>query len=420
MLKKSIMIGIMALAPIAVALPAYADFTIAVPSGSEGDGLRAAAADYQEMKGINIEVVQAPYDNLLELGGTAGQTQSGAYDIILMDDPWIPFFAENGYLEDLTSYFNAIGTSGPDSDFLAKSLAVCRNPYNTGPFVCLPYVGNAQMFFYDGEKFAEQGLPNGPSTWDEVISAAKALTEAGGGRYYGYVFRGGQGNPVVADFMPIFWSYGADMFNADRSAVTIDTPEGTAAMETFMALKETAPPGVESYQADEVGRALAAGTAASSINWPNWVATFEDPSQSRMVGKISYSAIPSGTHAGSSEIGHWTMGIMSASDNKQEAFDFMVWATSPEQIKISATRGNPPVRFSVFTDPELTSQEQFRHFPTLMEAITYSTPRPRHPKWPEIENAFGIELSKAVAGTISPAEALSNAQAAVEQITGIQ
>jgi multiple sugar transport system substrate-binding protein len=202
--------------------------------------------------------------------------------------------------------------------------------------------------------------------------------------------------------------------------VTIDTPEGTAAMETFMALKETAPPGVESYQADEVGRALAAGTAASSINWPNWVATFEDPSQSRMVGKISYSAIPSGTHAGSSEIGHWTMGIMSASDNKQEAFDFMVWATSPEQIKISATRGNPPVRFSVFTDPELTSQEQFRHFPTLMEAITYSTPRPRHPKWPEIENAFGIELSKAVAGTISPAEALSNAQAAVEQITGIQ
>jgi multiple sugar transport system substrate-binding protein len=97
----------------------------------------------------------------------------------------------------------------------------------------------------------------------------------------------------------------------------------------------------------------------------------------------------------------------------------MIWATSPEQIKISATRGNPPVRRSVFTDPELTSQEQFRHYPVLMEAIEASTPRPRHPKWPEIENAFGIELSKAVAGTISPEEALKNAQAAVEQITGL-
>jgi len=418
MLKRTILAGAMALASLAVAAPAFADFTIAVPSGSEGDGLRAAAADYAKLKNIKIEVVQAPYSNLFEKAATAGQTKSGAFDIILMDDPWIPFFAENGHLEELTSYFNAMGTGGPDSDFLAKSLAVCRNPYNTGPFVCLPYVGNAQMFFYDGQKFADQGLPSGPKTWDDVIKAASAITKAGNGRTFGYVFRGGEGNPVVADFMPIFWSYGAHMFNADRSKVTIDTPEGAAAMKTFMALKATAPKGVESYQADEVGRALAAGTAASSINWPNWVATFEDPSQSKMVGKISYSAIPSGTHAGSSEIGHWTMGLMSASQHKQEAFDFMVWATSPEQIKISAERGNPPVRFSVFTDPELTSQKQFRHFPTLMEAINFSTPRPRHPKWPEIENAFGIELSKAVAGTQSPEDALKNAQSKVEAIVG--
>jgi multiple sugar transport system substrate-binding protein len=418
MFRKIVLASALAILSLVTSASAvWADIIIAVPSGSEGDGLRAAASDYEKLKGTKVEIVQAPYDNLLELGATAGQTKSGAYDIILMDDPWIPFFAESGYLEDLTSYFKG---AGPDSDFLPKSLAICRNPYNTGPFVCLPYVGNAQMFFYDGEKFAQQGLPDGPKTWDDVIRVAKALTEAGGGRTYGYVFRGGQGNPVVADFMPIFWSYGADMFNADRTKVTIDTPEGAAAMKTFMALKEASPKGVESYQADEVGRALAAGVAASSINWPNWVATFEDPSQSKMVGKISYSAIPAGSKPGSSEIGHWTMGIMSASKNKQEAFDFMTWATSPEQIKISATRGNPPVRVSVFTDSELTVQSQFRHYPVLMEAINLSTPRPRHPKWPEIEDAFGIELSKAVAGTATPEEALKNAQAAVQRIAGLQ
>jgi multiple sugar transport system substrate-binding protein len=420
MLRKSLMIAVFALSSLMATEASWADITILVPSGSEGDGLRAAAADYAKMKGSKVEIVQAPYANVFEQGANAGATKSGVFDIILMDDPWIPFFAENGHLEDLTSYYNAIATSGPDNDFLGKSLAVCRNPYNTGPFVCIPYVGNAQMFFYDGAKFAEQGVTGAPKTWDEVIKAASALTAAGGGRYFGYVFRGGQGNPVVADFMPIFWSYGADLFNADRTKVTIDTPEGAAAMKTFMALKEASPKGVESYNANEVGTAMAAGTAASSINWPNWVATFEDPSQSKMVGKISYSAIPSGTHAGASEIGHWTMGIMSASKNKQEAFDFMIWATSPEQIKISATRGNPPVRFSVFTDPELTIQEKFRHFPTLMEAINFSKPRPRHPKWPEIENAFGIELSKAVAGTITPEEALKSSQAAVENISGIK
>jgi len=190
----------------------------------------------------------------------------------------------------------------------------------------------------------------------------------------------------------------------------------TGATEVFLKLKAISPPGVESFNADEVGTFMAQGTAASSINWPNWVGTFEDPNQSRVVGKIAYSAIPSGSHAGSSEIGHWLMGIMADSKNKQAAFDFMVWATSPEQIKKSVERGNPPVRFSVFTDPELTSQHQFRHFPVLMEAISFSTPRPRHPKWPEIENAFGVELSKAVAGQIGAKEALERANAAIAKI----
>ncbi|MBB3396486.1 MULTISPECIES: ABC transporter substrate-binding protein [unclassified Rhizobium] len=418
MLRRLFLTLAIATSALAINGAAWADITILVPSGSEGDGLRAAAEDYGKLKGTKVEAVQAPYANVFEQGANAGATKSGVFDIILMDDPWIPFFAENGHLEDLTAYFKKAGMEGPDSDFLSKSLAVCRNPYNTGPYVCLPYVGNAQMFFYDAAKYKEAGV-DAPKTWDDVLKASTKLTESGGGRYFGYVFRGGQGNPVVADFMPIFWSYGADMFNADRTKVTIDTSEGAAAMKTFMALRDVSPKGVESYNANEVGTALAAGTAASSINWPNWVATFEDPTQSKMVGKISYSPIPAGTKPGSSEIGHWTMGIMSASKNKQEAFDFMMWATSPEQIKISALRGNPPVRTSVFTDPELTSQEKFRHYPVLMEAIQASTPRPRHPKWPEIENAFGIELSKAVAGTITPQEALKNSQEAVSRITNL-
>ncbi|CAN7611494.1 multiple sugar transport system substrate-binding protein [Rhizobium tibeticum] len=418
MLRRLFLTLAIATSALAINGAAWADITILVPSGTEGDGLRAAADDYGKLKGTKVEAVQAPYANVFEQGANAGATKSGVFDIILMDDPWIPFFAENGHLEDLTAYFKKAGMEGPDSDFLSKSLAVCRNPYNTGPYVCLPYVGNAQMFFYDAAKYKEAGV-DAPKTWDDVLKASKKLTESGGGRYFGYVFRGGQGNPVVADFMPIFWSYGADMFNADRTKVTIDTPEGAAAMKTFMALRDVSPKGVESYNANEVGTALAAGTAASSINWPNYVATFEDPTQSKMVGKISYSPIPAGTKPGSSEIGHWTMGIMSASKNKQEAFDFMMWATSPEQIKISALRGNPPVRTSVFTDPELTSQEKFRHYPVLMEAIQASTPRPRHPKWPEIENAFGIELSKAVAGTITPEEALKNSQEAVSRITNL-
>ncbi len=104
MVRKLVFAAALALSSL-VATEASADITILVPSGSEGDGLRAAAADYSKMKGSKVEIVQAPYTNVFEQAANAGQTKSGAFDIILMDDPWIPFFAENGHLEDLTPYF---------------------------------------------------------------------------------------------------------------------------------------------------------------------------------------------------------------------------------------------------------------------------------------------------------------------------
>jgi multiple sugar transport system substrate-binding protein len=91
MLRKSLMIAAFALSSLMMTGASLADITILVPSGSEGDGLRAAAADYAKMKGSKVEIVQAPYANVFEQGANAGATKSGVFDIILMDDPWIPY-----------------------------------------------------------------------------------------------------------------------------------------------------------------------------------------------------------------------------------------------------------------------------------------------------------------------------------------
>ena len=90
-----------------------------------------------KMKGIKVEIVQAPYSNLFEQAANAGPDQVGAFDIILMDDPWIPFFAENGHLEDLTAYFKQAARPGPDNDFLSEVAGVLPQPLQRRP-VCLP------------------------------------------------------------------------------------------------------------------------------------------------------------------------------------------------------------------------------------------------------------------------------------------
>ena len=78
-----------------------AKITVIVPNGGEGDGLRAAAKDYTAATGVEVEFVQAPYEQVFDKAANAANTKSGAYDIVLMDDPWIPFFAENGHLAEM-------------------------------------------------------------------------------------------------------------------------------------------------------------------------------------------------------------------------------------------------------------------------------------------------------------------------------
>ena len=392
------------------------DLTVAATSGALFDAISLSAKEFTAATGVEIEFVEAPYNNLYAKINTNCTTRSGAYDVFMMDDPWAQGFMDNNCLVDLTEYFAADGTAGPDSDFMAKSLAVCRNPYATGHYYCLPYVGNAQMFFYDAAAFAGVGLEGPLDTWDKVIEYGSKITEAGGGQTYGYVLRGVEGNPVVAQFMPVFWAYGGKMFD-DEGNPHVNGPEVLQALEVFLKLRDISPPGAESMDTDELATYLLQGAAMSSLNWPNWVATFEDPEQSRVVGQIFHTRIPNGTRAGSSEIGHWMLGITKESDNKQVAFDFIKFATSREQIKKAAIEiGNPPVRFSVFTDTDLTSQKEFEYYPTLMDAIAFSTPRPRHARWFEVENEFGIQLSKAVAGVLSPQEALDTAQKGLEEL----
>jgi multiple sugar transport system substrate-binding protein len=94
--------------------------------------------------------------------------------------------------------------------------------------------------------------------------------------------------------------------------------------------------------------------------------------------------------------------------------DFLIWATSAEQMKRSAERGNPPTRTSLFKDAALVTK--FPSYPAQLKSLETSRPRPRTPQWNEIENVFGIFLSKANSGELSPEDAMNQANAEIEKI----
>jgi multiple sugar transport system substrate-binding protein len=391
--------------------------TLAVVSGVEGEALKQAAHDYEAQSNVQIEIAQLPYTNLFEKELIDLKSRTGAYDLIMLDDPWFPRFASEQLLTDLSPLFQQRGQSGPDSDFIATSIALCRHPYQTGSLYALPYVGNSQLFFYRKDLFEKHSLKP-PATWNDVLAAAKTIQEkenagANGGQIYGYVMRAEQGNAAVADFMPIFWAFGGEMFDANGKPA-VNSPEGIAALELMIELGKYSPPGYVSFNASDVGAHLLQGTAAMSINWPAWISSFSDPAKSKVIGKMEFTTLPGGQKPGQAEIGNWLIAIPRDSRNAADALDFLLWATSAQQMKQSAQRGNPPTRRSLFQDTELVAKNPA--YPAQLRSLESSRPRPRTPYWNEIENAFGIFLSKANSGDLSPAEAMNQANAEIDKI----
>ncbi len=392
--------------------------TLAVNSGVEGDALKQAAKDYEAQTGVHVQIAEFPYANLFEKELLDLNARTGAYDLIMLDDPWFPKFASLNVLTDLDQLRQKRGKVDPENDFLATSMALCRNPYQTGALYALPYVGNSQLFFYRRDLFRKHNLKE-PATWDDVLAAAKTISEQetagapGGGKIYGYVMRAAQGNAAVADFMPIFWAFGGEMFDS-QGQPTVNSPEGIAALRFMLELGKYSPPGYASFNADEVGAHLLQGTAAMSINWPAWISSFSDASKSKVIGKMEFGQLPAAKNPGRAEIGNWLIAIPRDAKNVELAMDFLLWATSREQMKLSAQRGNPPTRKSLFTDPELVSK--FPSYPAQLRSLESSRPRPRTPLWNEIENAFGIYLSKANSGELSPEDAMNQANAEIKQI----
>jgi multiple sugar transport system substrate-binding protein len=376
--------------------------TIAVNAGVEGTALKLAAKEWGAARGVRVEVVELPYANLFEKEQLDLTSKTGAYDVIMLDDPWFPLMLERGSIAPLPHQL--------DGDFIASCVEVCKDPKHPEAHFAVPYVGNSQLFFYRKDLFAKYNLA-APRTWDDVLAAAKTIGAAE--KMFGYVMRAAPGNAAVADFMPLLWAFGGDVLDASGKPVC-DSPAAIDALKFMVELGKYSPPGYAGFNADEVSAHLLQSTAVMSINWPAWIAAMDDSSKSKVVDKIDFIPMPSQRSHGVGELGTWILAVPAASHHTADAFDFIFWATDPPQMKQAALRGNPPTRRSVFQSPELIAK--FRAFPAQLASLDSARPRPRTPNWNEIENTFGVYLSKANAGALDPVAAMHNAASEIAQI----
>jgi multiple sugar transport system substrate-binding protein len=401
-----------------------AALTIAVNSDVEGEALRAAAREYAAKEGVNIEVKEYDYAALLREEQNLAAPNS-KFDVIMLDDPWMPNLAGKNLLTNLDALLEEeartknLNLQNDLNDFVPESLSLCRNPYPNGSLFALPYVGNSQLYCYRKDLFDKYNLP-APQTWPDVLRAAQTLKDKQnssdtntGDKIYGYVMRGAQGNDVVTDFLPIFWAYGANMFDTEGHA-TVNSKEAKEALRFVLDLYQTAPEECRNYNADEVNERLRDGTAAQSINWPAWMLNYRDRGDWQKIPRVEFTHLPVYRNGGKAVIGNWLLAIPRRSPNTAAAFKFIRWLTNEEQMRASAKRGNPPTRQSIYGDGEI--KKMYPTFEYLLASLKNSRPRERMPQWLEIEKVFGDHLNKAISKEETVDDALDRAN---EEITRI-
>lgn len=402
--------------------PRSRPLTVAVIAGPESDGLIRIAGhgnnDDDRCRPKSdippdddwgpVEVIRFSYYRLLDELENPQRTAS--FDVVMVDDPWLPRLAQRHLLAPLEL--------PPHADFISTCLSASKDPYGTGTLYALPYVGNSQLFCYRSDLLVAANLTP-PATWEGVLKAAEIISDQKAS--YGYVMRAAPGNAVVTDFMPLLWAYGGDVLDKDAKAATVSSEAARIALNMMLALGKYAPQNYPALDARELNEYLAppgrGRPAAMAINWNSWIlklnndgATNKDSARIETLPDL----MPAGSVKGVPELGCWLLAVPATSDNASRARKFLSFVTKQRQQQITACWGTPPVERALFDDPKLTKQ-----YPSLTaqkKALEAARPRPRTPLWPEIEIALGHYLAMANSGGLSAEEALDRANREIQRI----
>jgi len=389
--------------------------TIAAVQGVEDAGLKALAPMYTQKTGVQIQIVEAPYADLYSKLVNAFQANDATYDLVMMDDPWMPKFGTDGSLSDL----GALGIAkDPDIAPVVWDVGTWPPPRGAVPpsekskpqqLLGVTIVGNVEMFMWRKDL-----TPNGPASYDEVLANAKAQNKPD---LAGYIIRGKATNPVVADFLPILWSFGGDVFD-DSWNVVFDNQQSLAAVKFLVEdLKAVAQADPASTDAADRDRIMAIGQGYQSSVWPGEINTAVlDPSSSKVIGKVGFQPIPKGPSGrGVGMMGNWMLGIPKASKNQQAAADFIKWMLQADTQKTYAQNNGIPSRTSILKDAELNKANPY--FSVLADALQAPPNwRPRTDQWNAVETILGNHLNAALAGQESAQDVVTKASAEIRTL----
>ena len=322
------------------------------------------------------------------------EAKSGECDVFYADVIWTAEFASQKWIYDMTPYVE------DKKDSLIE--ATLETATYDGKIWAMPQQTDAAFLYYRTDQVDEV-----PATWQEVYEVA--------GQNDGIVYQGAPYEGLTCDFLELAFAAGGEILSEDGTEAVIDSPENLAALEFMVKGVEdgVAANGVTTYMEEESRRYFESGRATFMRNWP-YAYSLGQKKGTKVSGKFAVAPFPEFEGAGKAAIlgGHNNV-ISVFSENPGAALKLVDFLSSEEeQIIMFRDYSLAPTIAAAYDDPDV--QEKYDFATELKESVAQARARPVSPVYPQISQAIYKNVNEALAGRVSPADALKNAQSQMQ------
>jgi len=322
------------------------------------------------------------------------EAKSGECDVFYADVIWTAEFASQKWVYDMTPYVES-----RKADLIPATLDTAT--YD-GKVWAMPQQTDSAFLYYRTDQVKDK-----PATWQDVYKMAKDNN--------GIVYQGAPYEGLTCDFLELAYAAGGTVLSEDGKKAQIDSPENVKALQFMVdGVKDgTAANGVTTYMEEESRRYFESGKATFMRNWP-YAYSLGEKKGTKVSGKFDVMPFPEFEGAGKAAIlGGHNLVISQFSKNPGGALKLVDFLTSEEQqIQMFRDYSLAPTIAAAYDDPAV--QKKYAFAKDLKDSVAQAKSRPVSPVYPQISQAIYKNVNEALAGRVSPEDALKKAQSEMQ------
>ena len=392
---------------------------------------KLTAANFTKQTGIKVNYTVLPEDAVRAKISQEFSSQAGQYDVATISNYEVPSYAKNGWLSSLSDTVakNAAFDQADILPAMTKGLTAAD-----GKLYAEPFYGESSFLMYRKDIFAAKGLtmPANP-TWTQVADLAAQVDGAEPGMK-GICLRGEPGwGQIFAPLTTVVNTFGGTWFDKDWTA-GVDAPAFEDATNFYVNLiKAHGESGAATSGYTECLNDLQQGKVAMWYDSTAAAGSLE-ASGSPVAGKLGYVPAPVDKTKSSGWLYTWAFAIQKAGKHQSAADQFIEWASSKKYedlvgAQLGWSRVPAGKRTSTYenADYQKSASAFYKQTEDAIDSVDPANPgvqaRPAAgiqfvaiPEFADMATQVSQEVSNAIAGKETVADALTKGQALAQAV----